>query len=62
MAFSTEAGQQSSRAKRKELEIDKLYRALVKFEGNDLAPKVGLPPFVGLPGPLRPLSRESIND
>jgi len=62
MAVSTEAGQQSSRAKRKELEIDKLYRALVKLEGSDLHLKVGLPPYVRVAGTLRPLSREPIDD
>src|SRR5277367_5548128 len=40
-----------------ELEIDKLFRALVKFEGSDLHLKVGTPPVVRVGGTLRPLNR-----
>ena len=29
-----------------ELEIDKLYRTLIKLEGSDLHMKVGLPPHI----------------
>ena len=32
--------------KHKELEVDKLFRALVKLEGSDLHMKVGRPPMV----------------
>jgi twitching motility protein PilT len=46
----------------KELEINKLFRALVKLEGSDLHLKVGLPPYVRVAGTLRPLNRGPIND
>src|SRR6185369_5060811 len=48
--------------KRKELEIDKLFKALVKLEGSDLHLKVGKPPYVRVKGSLRPLSRAPIED
>ena len=48
--------------KHKELEIDKLFRALVKLEGSDLHLKVGLPPYVRVNGTLRPLNRGPIDD
>jgi len=44
----------------RELEIDKLFRALVKLEGSDLHLKVGKPPFVRVNGTLRPLNREAV--
>ncbi|HUT95124.1 MAG TPA: PilT/PilU family type 4a pilus ATPase [Thermoguttaceae bacterium] len=62
MATAAEADQARFRAKRKELEIDKLFRALVKLEGSDLHLKVGLPPYVRVAGTLRPLNREPIDD
>jgi twitching motility protein PilT len=48
--------------KREELEIDKLFRALVKLKGSDLHLKVGRPPIVRVNGTLRPLDREAIED
>jgi twitching motility protein PilT len=48
--------------KDKEMEINKLFRALVKLEGSDLHLKVGLPPYVRVAGTLRPLNRGPIND
>lgn len=48
-------------AKQQELEIDKLFRALVKLEGSDLHLKVGCPPFVRVHGTLKPLSRGPID-
>jgi twitching motility protein PilT len=45
-----------------ELEIDKLFRALVKLEGSDLHLKAGVPPFVRVNGSLRPLNRPPITD
>ena len=48
--------------RRGELEIDKLFRALVKFEGSDLHLKVGTPPVVRVTGALRPLNRGPIDD
>ncbi len=47
--------------KRQDLEIDKLFRALVKVEGSDLHLKVGLPPHVRVHGTLRPLNRGPID-
>jgi len=48
--------------KQRELEIDKLFRALVKVQGSDLHMKVGLPPHVRVAGALRPLNRGPIDD
>jgi len=48
--------------KLRELEIDKLFRALVKVQGSDLHLKVGLPPHVRVAGTLRPLNRGPIDD
>ncbi len=49
-------------ARRGELEIDKLFRALVKFEGSDLHLKVGTAPVIRVTGALRPLNRGPIDD
>ena len=62
MAVSIDAEQDRFGAKRKELEIDKLFRALVKLEGSDVHLKVGLPPYVRVAGSLRPLNREPVDD
>ncbi|MCC7083818.1 MAG: PilT/PilU family type 4a pilus ATPase [Pirellulales bacterium] len=48
--------------RRQDLEIDKLFRALVKHEGSDLHLKVDRPPYVRVKGSLRPLSRDPIDD
>lgn len=48
--------------KKKEYEIDKLYRALVKFQGSDLHLKVDCPPFIRVKGELRALERGPIDD
>ena len=45
-----------------ELEVDKLFRALVKLEGSDLHLKVGTAPIVRVKGDLRRLNRGSIDD
>jgi twitching motility protein PilT len=45
-----------------ELEIDKLFRFVVKNKGSDLHLKVGLPPYVRIDGTLRPLNREPVSD
>jgi twitching motility protein PilT len=55
-----DASQSSGR--RTELEIDKLFRALVKFEGSDLHLKVDCPPYVRVAGSLRPLTRGPIDN
>jgi twitching motility protein PilT len=44
-----------------ELEIDKLFRALVKLEGSDLHLKVGCPPYVRVNGALRALNRGPVD-
>ena len=45
---------------REELEVDKLFRALVNQKGSDLHLKVGRPPFVRVAGILRQLNYPSI--
>ena len=48
--------------KKGDLEVDKLFRALVKLEGSDLHLKVGRPPMVRTRGELKPLNRGPIDD
>ena len=48
--------------KKKELEIDRLFQALVKLAGSDLHLKVDRPPYVRVKGALRTLSRGPIDD
>jgi twitching motility protein PilT len=48
--------------KKKEYEIDKLFRALVKLEGSDLHLKVDRPPTVRVKGTLKKLDRAPIED
>jgi twitching motility protein PilT len=48
--------------KHEDLEIDKLFRALVKLEGSDLHIKVDRPPYVRVKGALKPLNRPPIDD
>jgi twitching motility protein PilT len=48
--------------KRGELEVDKMFRALVKLKGSDLHLKVGRPPICRVNGSLRPLDRGPIDD
>jgi len=48
--------------KKPDLEIDKLFRALVKIEGSDLHLKADRPPFVRVNGTLRPMNRGPIDD
>lgn len=45
-----------------ELEIDKLFRALVKLKGSDLHMKAGRAPIVRVNGTLRPLDRGPVED
>ncbi|TWU43159.1 Twitching mobility protein [Novipirellula aureliae] len=47
---------------KKELEVDKIFRALVKLEGSDLHLKVGQPPMVRVGGELKALNRPPINN
>ncbi len=46
---------------KKELEVDKLFKACVKLEGSDLHLKVGTPPIVRVKGDLKPLNRPPID-
>ncbi len=46
--------------KKEELEVDKIFRALVKLEGSDLHMKVGRPPIVRINGALKDLNRGPI--
>ena len=62
MAVSMDADQERFRGAHKDLEIDKLFRAVVKLEGSDLHLKVGLPPYVRVAGTLRPLNRGPVDD
>jgi twitching motility protein PilT len=47
---------------KKEYEIDKLFRAVVKLEGSDLHLKVDKPPYVRVKGSLRPINRPVIEE
>ena len=58
MTISLEGDKERFRAKDKELEIDKLFRALVKLEGSDLHLKVGQPPKLRLFGQLKDTTGE----
>jgi twitching motility protein PilT len=58
----SEAEVQRFSSRRAELEIDKLFRALVKFEGSDLHLKVNAPPYVRVAGSLRPLNRGPVDN
>lgn len=59
---SAELEQQRFLGKQQELEIDKLFRTVIKLEGSDLHLKVDLPPHVRVNGILRPLNREPVDD
>ena len=48
--------------KHQDLEIDKLFRTVIKLGGSDLHLKVGLPPHVRVNGVLRPLNRGLVDD
>jgi twitching motility protein PilT len=48
-------------ATKKELEVDKYFRALVKLAGSDLHMKVGQPPIVRVNGKLKQLNRGPID-
>jgi twitching motility protein PilT len=48
--------------KHADLEVDKIFRALVKLEGSDVHMKVGRPPIVRVDGTLRELNRGPIDD
>ncbi|MBQ3333727.1 MAG: PilT/PilU family type 4a pilus ATPase [Thermoguttaceae bacterium] len=48
--------------RKKELEIDVLFKALVKLKGSDLHLKVDRPPYIRVKGELRTLNRGPIDD
>ena len=62
MAIPIESDQERFRRKTKALEIDKLFRALVKLEGSDLHLKVDRPPYIRVAGTLRPMNRDPVDD
>jgi twitching motility protein PilT len=47
---------------KKEYEIDKLFRAVIKLNGSDLHLKVDKPPYVRVRGSLRPINRPVIDE
>jgi twitching motility protein PilT len=57
-----EADYDSFVAVHQELEIDKLFRACVKYEGSDLHLKVGRPPMMRVNGTIREMSRGPVDD
>jgi len=62
MSTTVEAEEQRFVVKQEELEIDKLFRALVKLEGSDLHLKAERAPYVRVNGSLRPLNRPPVDD
>jgi len=48
--------------RQEDLDIDKLFRALVKLQGSDLHLKVDRPPMIRVKGTLRPMNRDAIGD
>jgi len=62
MSTTIENGQRQFAGHHEELEIDKLFRALVKLEGSDLHLKVDCAPYVRVNGTLRPLNRGPIDE
>jgi twitching motility protein PilT len=61
MASTVENEQGVGQDEPAELEIDKLFRALVKLQGSDLHLKVGIARHVRVAGSLRPLNRPPID-
>ena len=61
MAMSVDGQLEGSAPARDEIEIDKLFRALVKLEGSDLHLKVGVPPNLRVTGTLRPINRGPVD-
>ena len=62
MSSADSGGELHFTRKKKELEIDALFRALVKFKGSDLHLKVDRPPYIRVKGSLRTLNRGPIDD
>ena len=49
-------------ARHTDLEVNKLFKACVKFEASDLHLKVGKPPMLRIDGTLRPMDRAPVDD
>jgi len=49
-------------AKHQDLEVNKLFKACVKYEASDLHLKVGRPPMMRVDGTIRPMTRGPIDD
>src|SRR3954463_7006690 len=62
MATSVDPRPRKPTVRKRELEVDKLFTALVKLEGSDLHLKAECPPHVRVKGSLRPLNRGPIDD
>lgn len=62
MATATGKDETRYMGRKEELEINALFRALVRFKGSDLHLKVGRAPIVRVNGTLRELSRPPIDD
>ncbi|MCL2742649.1 MAG: PilT/PilU family type 4a pilus ATPase [Planctomycetaceae bacterium] len=62
MSFDEESLRERYVKKKKEYEIDKLFKALVKLKGSDLHLKVDRPPIVRIKGELQELNRGPIDD
>jgi hypothetical protein len=52
-----DAAPTESAGRRRRLEVDRLFTALVKLEGSDLHLKSGKPPYVRVKGSLQPKKR-----
>lgn len=57
-----DSGNRKKTVRKRELEVDKLFAAVVKLEGSDLHLKAEVPPHVRVKGTLRPLNRGPIDD
>src|ERR1700726_3247232 len=62
MATTIDPKAKKPTVRKRELEVDKLFTALVKLEGSDLHLKVECPPHVRVKGSLRPPNRGPIDD
>ena len=58
----TEITDESFLGEKKDLPIDKLFRACIKLEGSDIHLKVDKPPYVRVNGTLRPLNRGPVSN
>ncbi len=61
-ASAIESAEARFLGQKRDLAIDKLFRACVKLDGSDLHLKVGNPPLVRVHGTLKPLNRGPIDD